>query len=109
MKAAKFSPLGDSGISSNCFSAHYVTMSEGEWIKWSNEETLIGVMIETRDTLYNIEEIMAVKGLDFVLFGPADYAMSIGLVMPDIKNQKVQDAIKVTIGSAKKKWETCND
>lgn len=102
VKAAKFPPLGDRGISSNCFSARYGTMPEGEWINWSNKEALIGVMVETREALYNIEEIMTVEGLDFVLFGPADYAMSIGLAMPDIKNQKVQDAIKVTIEAAKK-------
>jgi 2-keto-3-deoxy-L-rhamnonate aldolase RhmA len=42
------------------------------------------------------------EGLDFVLFGPADYSMSIGLRGPQKNHPKVQDAIKKTIEVANK-------
>lgn len=98
--ASKFPPRGGRGISSNCFSGHYGTVPGGEWIRWSNEEPLIGVMIETRDAVNEVEEIMAIEGLDFVLFGPADYSMSIGLPTPSKEHPDVQEAIRRTGAAA---------
>ena len=36
-------------------------------------------MIEKRQCVEDLEAILAVPGIDMVQFGPADYAMSIGL------------------------------
>lgn len=58
-------------------------------------------MIENQEAIKDIDRIMALKGLDFVLFGPADYFLNIGLPVPNKNHSKVQDALKKTIGSAK--------
>ena len=100
VQAAKFPPLGERGFSTLCYSAGYGLVDGNEWREWSNNETMVGVMIETKEAVENIEEIMAVPGLDFVLFGPADYSISIGLGKPDKENPKVQDAIKRTADAA---------
>ena len=100
--AAKFPPDGNRGFSTLCYSAGYGTAAADEWVKWSNEETMVGVMIETKEAVENVDEIMAVEGLDFVLFGPADYSMNIGLQKPMKENSRVQDAIKKTTAAAKK-------
>ena len=55
---------------------------------------MIGVMIEHIKAMDHIDRIMAVEGLDFVLFGPADYSMSLGLSQPDKNNQDVQAALR---------------
>ena len=102
IQAAKFPPDGNRGYSGNCFSAGYGTHAGEEWIKWSNKELLIGVMIEDQEAIKDIDHIMALKGLDFVLFGPADYSLSIGLSAPNKNHPKVQDALKRTIEAAKK-------
>jgi len=62
--------------------------------------TLVGVMIENPEAIKNINSIMAVEGLDFVLFGSSDYSISIGLPGPNKNNPEVQDAIKRTIEAA---------
>ena len=42
------------------------------------DDAVVGVMIEKRSAIENLEEILSVEGLDMVQFGPCDYSMSIG-------------------------------
>lgn len=102
IRNAKFPPDGNRGYSSNCFSCAYGTKEAEEWIKWSNKELLVGIMIENKDAIEDINSIMRLEGLDFVLFGPSDYSLSIGLSAPNNKHPKVEDALKRTIEAAKK-------
>jgi 4-hydroxy-2-oxoheptanedioate aldolase len=39
---------------------------------------VVALMIEKAGAMENLEEILSVKGVDMIQFGPADYAMSIG-------------------------------
>ncbi len=102
VRAAKFPPYGIRGFSGLCYSGHYGVLPATEWIKWSNAETLVGVMIETHEAVEDVEAIMSVDGLDFVLFGPADYSISIGLPTPNKNDPQVQAAIKATVEAANK-------
>lgn len=102
VNSAKFPPLGNRGYSSLCFSGGYGMIPGDQWLEWSNREPLVGVMIETQEASDNVEEIMAVEGLDFVLFGPADYSIAIGLGKPNKSHPKVEEALKRTIAAAKK-------
>ncbi len=47
------------------------------WTKGMNE-VVIAIMIEKKGAMENLEEILSVKGVDMVQFGPADYSISIG-------------------------------
>jgi 2-keto-3-deoxy-L-rhamnonate aldolase RhmA len=49
-----------------------------EYLSYANEETMIIPIIETRDAVENIEEILAVEGLEAILFGPADLSATYG-------------------------------
>lgn len=42
------------------------------------EDAVIALMIEKKEAIENLEDILRVKGVDMVQFGPADYAMSLG-------------------------------
>ena len=42
------------------------------------DEVVVAIMVEKRECVEDLEAILAVKGIDMVQFGPADYAMSIG-------------------------------
>ena len=42
-------------------------------------DSVVVLMIEKKAAIENLEAILAVKGVDMVQFGPADYAMSMGI------------------------------
>ncbi len=102
---AKFPPRGERGIGSLCFSGRWGTVKSTEWISWSDEEQMVGVMIEDHRTMEQIDEIMAVDGLDYVLFGASDFSVSIGHPGQS-SHPKVMDALKETIRAADRhgKW-----
>lgn len=42
------------------------------------EDAVVMLMIEKKEAVENVEDILSVKGVDMVQFGPGDYSMSIG-------------------------------
>ena len=100
--ASKFPPRGTRGYSGNCWSAGWGTAAGREWVEWSDTEPMIGVMIENHEAMLCIDEILATDGLDFVLFGPADFSMSLGWRQPAKESDEIQEALKRTIKAAKK-------
>jgi 4-hydroxy-2-oxoheptanedioate aldolase len=102
VQAAKFPPLGNRGYSSICLSAGWGANGGADWVEWSNSEPLVGVLIENIAAMDSIDQIMAVDGVDFALFGPADFSMSLGLGAPKPNDERVQDAIVKTIAAAHK-------
>ena len=70
--------------------------------EWSDAETLVGVMVENVKVLDCIDDIMALDGVDFVLFGPADYAISAGLKGPDHTHPVVREGLQRTCDAARK-------
>ena len=69
---------------------------------WSDREALVGIMIENVEAMQRIDDIMAVDGIDFALFGPADFSMSLGLGAPKAQDERVQAAIAETVVAAHK-------
>jgi len=47
------------------------------WTKAMND-VVIAIMIEKKGAMENLEEILSVKGVDMVQFGPGDYSITIG-------------------------------
>ena len=102
VKASKFPPRGTRGFALLCQSGEWGARSGSEWKEWSDTEPMIGVMIESVKVMPCVDDILALDGLDFVLFGPADYSLSLGLDGPDTQHPKVQEALRRTIEAAKK-------
>lgn len=102
VQAAKFPPRGVRGYAGDCFSAYWGTRAGREWVEWSDAEPMIGIMIENAAALDHLDEIMAVQGLDWVLWGAADFSMSIGLRKPDRYHPQVMAAMERVIAAAKK-------
>jgi 2-keto-3-deoxy-L-rhamnonate aldolase RhmA len=100
VKAAKYPPNGHRGYSSFCFSANWGAAGGREWVEWNDREIMVGVMIENEAVVSEVEKVMAIEGLDYCLFGPADYSMSLGLRSGQKNHPKVQDAIKRTADAA---------
>lgn len=64
-------------------------------------DAVIVVMIEKKGAVENLEEILAVPGIDMVQFGPSDYSMSIGQAGQRMSDQVVE-AREYTIRTALK-------
>jgi 2-keto-3-deoxy-L-rhamnonate aldolase RhmA len=102
VKASKFPPSGIRGYSGLCFSGRWGLEAGENWIDWSDHETLVGIMIENEEIIPHLDEVLSLEGLNFVLFGPSDYSMSLGLRSPQKNHPKVQAALKRTIEVAQK-------
>jgi len=77
VRAAKYPPLGVRGYS--FCRANDWGVGFAEDVKTSNEETAVIVMIESREGVDNIDEILAVQGVDAVFIGPYDLSGSYGI------------------------------
>jgi 4-hydroxy-2-oxoheptanedioate aldolase len=53
---------------------------------WANERVLCILMIETEEGIANVDEILAVPGIDAIFIGPADLALSFGIERDDPAN-----------------------
>ena len=56
---------------------YVVEPGSAAWAKVMND-VVIAFMIEKKSAMENLEEILSVKGVDMVQFGPADYSITIG-------------------------------
>jgi 2-keto-3-deoxy-L-rhamnonate aldolase RhmA len=65
------------------------------------DDAVVALMVEKKQAVENLEEILSVKGVDMVQFGPSDYSVSIGLP-GDVMNPKVREAELKTIKMALK-------
>ena len=72
-----------------------------QWAR-AMDDVVIAIMIEKKGAIENLEEILSIKGVDMVQFGPADYSISIG--KPGQGNSpEVQQAHRKMIETALKK------
>jgi 4-hydroxy-2-oxoheptanedioate aldolase len=65
------------------------------------EDGVVALMIEKQSAIDNLEPILSVGGIDMVQFGPADYAMSIG-IPGQWNDPRVKEAERYTIETALK-------
>ena len=69
----------------------------------ANETVLSIAMIETQESLDNLDAIMSVPGLDGIYIGPSDLGLSLGgKPKPDQTDPKIRAAIESILASAKK-------
>ena len=72
-------PIGKRGFEPAYGLPKYDGESWEEYFKRVNEETLVGLMIEDKEGVDNIEEILSVEGIDFIFIGKMDMAFSYGV------------------------------
>src|SRR5581483_11133274 len=65
------------------------------------DDAVIALMIEKKSIVEDLPAALAVKGVDMVQFGPADYSMSIGLA-GQFDHPQVREAEKYVIETALK-------
>ena len=75
---AKFAPLGMRGVCRYVRAAEYSSMNKADYFRRANEALLI-IQIEGQAALDNLDEILAVEGVDIVFVGPYDLSQSLGV------------------------------
>ncbi len=110
--ATRYAPVGVRGKCPGCYGADY---SPADWkAHWprANAEAIAIPIIESVRAVQNIEEIVAVDGVDIVLFGPGDLGQEMGLTDGDALIAawvRVRDAAhaagKLAIGSRGRGFE----
>ncbi|MCY4369561.1 MAG: aldolase/citrate lyase family protein [bacterium] len=65
------------------------------------DRAVVALMIEKAEAVENLEDLLSVRGVDMVQFGPADYAMSIGMA-GEIHHPRVREAEEYVISTALK-------
>lgn len=96
VQMTKYPPLGYRGV--GLARAQGYGMHFDEYVRTANDDSLLLVMIEHKDAVANIEEILSVPGIDGTFIGPYDLSMSLGIpgqiTHPDVvaAKQRVLDA-----------------
>ena len=113
VEAVKYYPVGKRGATSATRSAGYgFRESIPDYFKFSNQETLVCVMIEEREAVRNLPEILKVDGVDVFFVGSADLAQTMGF--PGNKNAPevqavVREAMDRIIAAGKVAGVSCDE
>ncbi|MCB0195602.1 MAG: aldolase [Anaerolineae bacterium] len=84
----KYSPLGKRGSALSRGQTNFQAGPLADTLAAANQESLLIVQIETKEAVENIEDIVAIPGVDVALIGPTDLSVSLGihgqLTSPDL-------------------------
>lgn len=77
VRATRFPPEGTRSFGP--IRAARYSLDYGAYLATANENTLVALIVETREAVENIAEIAAVPGVDVLFFGLFDLCLSLGL------------------------------
>lgn len=97
ISAAKYSPQGVRGACPNIRAAGHRAQNWPEFVRWSNENIMVWLLVEGVDGVANFDRIIEVEGIDAVIMGPFDLSQSMGypgqVTHPEVV-EKLEDMIK---------------
>jgi len=80
VKAIKYPPMGNRGVLPwSRASLFGLGQTLDEHFRTSNQETMLFALIENKEAIENIEQIISVDGLDGIMFGPCDMSLDMGI------------------------------
>jgi len=97
----KFPPLGRRGFGLRAIVTDLEKKPAKEQIESANKETMVVLMIETREALECVEEIAAIPGVDALFVGPFDLTLSLG-ILQEFENPIFWSAIDRVIAAGTK-------
>jgi 4-hydroxy-2-oxoheptanedioate aldolase len=77
--AAKYHPAGQRGMGGGRAARYGLVGSQAEYAASANRETMVMALLEDRAAVENLDDLLAVDGIDVYFIGPADLAQSYGL------------------------------
>jgi 2-keto-3-deoxy-L-rhamnonate aldolase RhmA len=103
VKLSKFAPMGNKGLVFYKGNMDYNPLDDKtEFMKRSNAEGIILVQVETKASVENIDEILAVEGIDGIFIGPSDLSSDMGMFGQN-DNPEFKAALKKVLNAARDK------
>ena len=104
LTAARYYPDGDRGKCGQVRSYHYGAdrVPWRDYWKKSNENVIIMPLVEEKAGIENLDEILAVDGVDVFWIGIGDLAQSYGVPGADFTNERLRAAAMEMVAKAKK-------
>jgi len=78
-KCCKYFPIGNRGLSPYTRLHNFTHTNISDSLQNENKETLVGILVEGKQGLNNLEEIVKVDGIDLIYLGLFDICQSVGL------------------------------
>lgn len=103
VQATRFPPVGERGVGPGRASGYGYRIPD--YLKAANESLVLAIQIETAEGLANIDDIVAVEGIDVIFIGPGDLAVSIDAMGPS-GMEKLEAAIHTIASTAKAAGKT---
>jgi len=79
VEAVKLPPVGRRGFGMRGILTDFAGTTTAEGVERSNRETIVVVQVESGEALDDLENIVAVPGIDATLIGPHDLSISLGI------------------------------
>lgn len=99
--ATRYAPLGMRGLSPYTRCHGYTHERLADSVARHASDTLVGILVEGKDGINNLEEIVSVPGIDLVYLGMYDISQSIGLT-GQLEHPKVLSELKRCLDIIKK-------
>ncbi len=101
VQAAKFPPGGGRGFNPFVRAASYGTERLEEFRKSANDDTLLVLHIEAQESMEQVDEILAVPGIDVAFLGPYDLSQTMGIA-GQVTHPRVREAMRAVVKAAAK-------
>ena len=92
-KYCKYKPLGTRGLSPYTFSHNYDYKNLATSLNKNNNENFLGILVEGKKGLENLEDIAKVPNIDVIYLGLFDISQSLNLP-PDLNNPLIKKELK---------------
>lgn len=99
VQMSKYYPIGGRGLDPTTRVAKYGNVSMAEHMEQQNKRVQIIGMIEDKEALEHLDDILAVEGLDSLFIGTSDLSSSFGLP-GQVKHPQIQEAIRLILDKA---------
>ncbi len=101
VERCRFTPIGRRSVGGPLPQLDYQTLPAAEHMRLANERSLLCAMIESPQAVENAEAIIAIDGVDLLLFGSNDLAVEMG-IPGDLANPRIAEAYRHVLAVAAK-------